>query len=135
MLFQRFNIMDQSTYSCKHFLAFLQLDESMSMRQAQEEDMRSVAKSRPMRNFFAYSPHRGSSSSTSNVNSQKILTGRDLERETNNPDSNARKSQRWDTDKKDMILLSTEKSVATKYEEPEDPGSQIEDSSKYQPEV
>ena len=61
------------------------------------------------------------SSGSSNVNSQLTLSGRDGERETNNPDSNVRKPQNVDVDKKETVPLGTEKSVATMYEESEDP--------------
>ena len=49
--------------------------------------LRSVTTSRPEQYLCACSLHRESSSSSSNVNSQVALAGRDLERETNNPDS------------------------------------------------
>ena len=89
----------------------------MSKRLAQNEDTRSVAKSRPVRKPLCLLTSHGKF----RLQAHLTLDGRDSERETNNPDSNVRKSQHSDADKKENVLLSTEKSDGTKYEDSELP--------------
>ena len=91
----------------------------MSKGQAEPITLSAAVKQRPARNLCVYAPHSGSSSSSSHLKPLSNRAGRDPEQATNRLDSNVQKNTTLEVDK--TILSGTERSIALKHKEQEDP--------------